>query len=157
DFNKPRIPRGRRLQFRQLGTRGGRSRFKRSNSSTMQVGKQQEMALTNSLNLNARAAKLCDHMVADASRLRIAASQSSCGARLIDCGVAAVGGLEAGLRLAEVCLSGLASVSIQRAAEEFGTLLAVHTTTDHPLLACMASQYAGWQISAGKFFAMGSG
>jgi methenyltetrahydromethanopterin cyclohydrolase len=34
---------------------------------------------------------------------------------------------------------------------------AVVATTDHPLVACMASQYAGWQISKGKFFAMGSG
>jgi methenyltetrahydromethanopterin cyclohydrolase len=29
--------------------------------------------------------------------------------------------------------------------------------TDHPAVACMASQYAGWSISVGKFFAMGSG
>src|SRR5207245_3634430 len=28
---------------------------------------------------------------------------------------------------------------------------------DHPITACMAAQYAGWQISVGKFFAMGSG
>jgi methenyltetrahydromethanopterin cyclohydrolase len=33
----------------------------------------------------------------------------------------------------------------------------VQVATDHPVLACMASQYAGWQIEAGKFFAMGSG
>jgi methenyltetrahydromethanopterin cyclohydrolase len=29
--------------------------------------------------------------------------------------------------------------------------------TDHPVAACMASQYAGWQVSVGKYFAMGSG
>src|SRR6185436_8778921 len=29
--------------------------------------------------------------------------------------------------------------------------------TDHPAVACMASQYAGWAISVEKFFAMGSG
>jgi methenyltetrahydromethanopterin cyclohydrolase len=33
----------------------------------------------------------------------------------------------------------------------------VQVQTDHPVLACMASQYAGWQIAVGKFFAMGSG
>ena len=33
----------------------------------------------------------------------------------------------------------------------------VQVATDHPITACMASQYAGWQISVGKFFAMGSG
>ena len=29
--------------------------------------------------------------------------------------------------------------------------------TDEPVAACMASQYAGWQVAVGKFFAMGSG
>ena len=29
--------------------------------------------------------------------------------------------------------------------------------TDHPAVSCMASQYAGWAVSVGKFFAMGSG
>ena len=29
--------------------------------------------------------------------------------------------------------------------------------TDQPLLACLASQYAGWQITGEKYFAMGSG
>jgi methenyltetrahydromethanopterin cyclohydrolase len=33
----------------------------------------------------------------------------------------------------------------------------VQVATDHPVAACMAAQYAGWQISVGKFFAMGSG
>jgi methenyltetrahydromethanopterin cyclohydrolase len=33
----------------------------------------------------------------------------------------------------------------------------IQVATDHPVAACMASQYAGWQISVGKFFAMGSG
>jgi len=33
----------------------------------------------------------------------------------------------------------------------------IHVATDHPLLACMGSQYAGWQIAEGEYFAMGSG
>jgi methenyltetrahydromethanopterin cyclohydrolase len=33
----------------------------------------------------------------------------------------------------------------------------VEVTTDDPVLACLASQYAGWQVAVGKFFAMGSG
>jgi methenyltetrahydromethanopterin cyclohydrolase len=35
--------------------------------------------------------------------------------------------------------------------------LQVAVQSDNPVMACMASQYAGWQISVGKFFAMGSG
>jgi methenyltetrahydromethanopterin cyclohydrolase len=33
----------------------------------------------------------------------------------------------------------------------------VQIVTDSPVEACLLSQYAGWQISVGKFFAMGSG
>jgi methenyltetrahydromethanopterin cyclohydrolase len=33
----------------------------------------------------------------------------------------------------------------------------VAVQTDQPLSACLASQYAGWQIARGKYFAMGSG
>ena len=33
----------------------------------------------------------------------------------------------------------------------------MQVATDQPVLACMAAQYAGWQIAVGKFFAMGSG
>ena len=33
----------------------------------------------------------------------------------------------------------------------------VQVVTDHPVSACLASQYAGWAISEEKYFAMGSG
>jgi methenyltetrahydromethanopterin cyclohydrolase len=35
--------------------------------------------------------------------------------------------------------------------------LMVQVLTDHPAQACLASQYAGWALKDGKFFAMGSG
>src|SRR2546430_11514883 len=39
----------------------------------------------------------------------------------------------------------------------YTTLFRSQVASDHPVLACMACQYAGWQIAVGKFFAMGSG
>jgi methenyltetrahydromethanopterin cyclohydrolase len=33
----------------------------------------------------------------------------------------------------------------------------VQVASDHPVAACLCSQYAGWQLAAGKFFGMGSG
>ena len=33
----------------------------------------------------------------------------------------------------------------------------VDVSTDHPVEACLLSQYAGWRVSVGKFFGMGSG
>src|SRR6185369_2679875 len=64
------------------------------------------------------------------------------------------GGMQAGLGMARVCLAGLADVSLTTGEMP---LPYVQVATDHPVLACMASQYAGQQVSVGKFFAMGSG
>jgi methenyltetrahydromethanopterin cyclohydrolase len=96
-------------------------------------------------------------MTARAADLRIDVNQSTTGARIIDCGVRVEGGLQAGLSLARVCLADLADVRILPG--EIGGIFTPHVQvlTDFPVQACMASQYAGWQISVGKYFAMGSG
>jgi methenyltetrahydromethanopterin cyclohydrolase len=109
------------------------------------------------LELNVRAVALCDRLLEDCAALGIAACASAGGCRLVDCGIVAAGGLEAGRRLAEICLAGLGRVEFVPAASELGAPLAVSVAADRPVVGCMASQYAGWRIAAGKFFAMGSG
>jgi methenyltetrahydromethanopterin cyclohydrolase len=107
--------------------------------------------------LNDRALHLAERLIAEAETLRITVSQTSDGARVLDFGIQAEGGLAAGLALSRVCLADLADVTL--APPGVGDLPCplVQTATDHPVLACMASQYAGWQVSVGKHFAMGSG
>lgn len=107
--------------------------------------------------LNDRALRLSDQIAQDAATLRIVVSQAPGGARLLDCGVQAEGGLAAGVALARVCLADLADVSLQPPGLADLPCPMVQVVTDHPVAACMASQYAGWQVSVGKFFAMGSG
>jgi methenyltetrahydromethanopterin cyclohydrolase len=109
------------------------------------------------MTLNDRALRLADRLADDAATLRIAPSQAPGGARLIDCGVQTEGGLAAGLGMARVCLADLAEVALLPSAISDLPCPMVQVVTDWPVLACMASQYAGWQVSAGKFFAMGSG
>ncbi len=94
-------------------------------------------------------------MIGDADRLRIAIHRSESDATIIDCGVKVHGGLEAGVCLARVCLADLATVQIEASAG--APWPAVTVRTDHPRLACMASQYAGWEVKSDKFFAMASG
>jgi len=109
------------------------------------------------MNLNQLAWRRCDNLAGAAERLNIVVRQSADGARVVDCGIEAAGGLDAGRLLAEVCLADLGHVAIEQGAvgDWSGPLITVHT--DQPLLACMASQYAGWQITGEKFFGMGSG
>ena len=109
------------------------------------------------LQLNRRALDLCDALERQAAELRVSVSLTSGVTRIIDCGVQAQGGLAAGLMMARACLAGLAEVSIVPARADVWPGPAIQVVTDQPLAACMASQYAGWQLSAGKFFAMGSG
>jgi len=109
------------------------------------------------LNLNQRANELSDALVRDAEALRVEARTAAGGTRIVDCGINTAGGLEAGRRLAEICLAGLASVRFVPSTLENTPGLAVLVATDHPVRACMAAQYAGWQIAGEKFFAMGSG
>lgn len=109
------------------------------------------------MQLNERAQRLVGRLLQQAEELRVAAARTQSGAQLIDLGIAAPGGLEAGLRLAEICLAGLGQARLESGPSEIwlGPWVAVHT--DHPALACLAAQYAGWALSQGKFFAMGSG
>jgi methenyltetrahydromethanopterin cyclohydrolase len=107
--------------------------------------------------LNERAYELANAMVADADKLGIAVSTLDCGTRIIDCGVKAAGSIEAGLRLADICMSGLGYARLDTKPSELWDQPRVFSTTFSPMAACMASQYAGWQIQGEKFFAMGSG
>lgn len=102
--------------------------------------------------MNDRANRVADELERDADRLRVAVSRVG-GARVIDCGGAVTGGLAAGLLLARACLADLADV--QLVPDAFGP--AVQVRTDDPVRACLASQYAGWQVKTDNFFAMGSG
>lgn len=109
------------------------------------------------MNLNDLSRTLCDEAVRHSATLRIAASQPA-GARLLDFGIDALGGTAAGCLLARICLGGLAEVSLVPEDEtRHGSAVGVSVATDHPTLACLGGQYAGWPVQAEDYFAMGSG
>src|SRR3954469_23313983 len=109
------------------------------------------------LSLNQRARELADRLAADADALRVAVSTLPGGTRVVDCGSAVPGGLEAGRRFAEITLGGLGSVTFAPLVLEGRWLPGLTVVTDQPALACLASQYAGWQIKREDYFAMASG
>jgi methenyltetrahydromethanopterin cyclohydrolase len=107
--------------------------------------------------MNERAWAIADRMAEEAAGLGIAVTRLAGGARVIDAGAQVNGGLNAGLLLAEICMGGLGDVefsSLVLGGENWPGLV---VRTDHPAIACMASQYAGWAIQVDKYFAMGSG
>ncbi len=104
-------------------------------------------------NLNASAYRLAEEMIAQGGQLSIETHEIPGGGRVIDAGVDQSGTLEAGLLLARICMADLGRVD----ALTEGDAITITTATDAPIAACLASQYAGWRISVGDYFAMGSG
>jgi methenyltetrahydromethanopterin cyclohydrolase len=116
-----------------------------------------DAVMTAPLRMNELATEIADELGEHAPLFRVVSHTLASGARVIDAGVETDGGYDAGLALAEICMGGLGHVSytpLQIGAEAWP---GVTVWTDHPAVACMASQYAGWAISVEKFFAMGSG
>ena len=79
------------------------------------------------------------------------------GASLYDFGVEHLGTVGGGLLLAKISLGDLADVVVCNSHLSHSPFPSVHVRTDHPVTACIAAQYAGWPVSHGKYFAMGSG
>lgn len=113
------------------------------------------------LSVNARAAPLVDRLLADADVLGVALRREADGVCIVDAGVESPGSIAAGLLVAEVCMGGLGAVRLMP-GEGWPTWVAVRSS--QPVLACLASQYAGWSLAASKeetggrkFFSLGSG
>ena len=104
--------------------------------------------------LNERSLALCERSIELSDLLDIRVSRQA-QATVLDFGCDRTGSIAGGIMLARICLADLANVNVTRPGS-LG-LPMVEVTTDHPLWACMASQYAGWAFSTGEYFAMGSG
>jgi methenyltetrahydromethanopterin cyclohydrolase len=111
--------------------------------------------------VNALSAPIVQSLIDNADALRLGVSKMSNGTTVIDAGIDVRGGLEAGRLISEVCLGGLGSVKLRASTnfENWSWHVDVHTS--HPVLSCLASQYAGWSLSHGEgkgaFNALGSG
>jgi len=107
--------------------------------------------------VNSLAAAHVDALVRDSSSLRIRTSKGSGGATVVDAGIGCPGGLEAGRRIAEICLGGLGSVSFvpDHGAPHPAFQICVHTA--QPVIACLGAQYAGWSLAVEDYKVLGSG
>lgn len=107
--------------------------------------------------LNNRAGRRLEAIIERCGELQIVKHEIAGGGRFFDFGISSVGGLHAGVELARMCLSDLATVQVTTIPLFGGNWPTVEVATDHPVEACLYSQYAGWQIKTETFFGMGSG
>jgi methenyltetrahydromethanopterin cyclohydrolase len=107
--------------------------------------------------LNRNAVELVDEALDFADELGVAARELGSGATVLDFGVEADGGLEAGLLLAEIQTAGLATVQTRMDDVAGAALPHVELATDHPALSCLCAQKAGWELGVDGFEGLGSG
>jgi methenyltetrahydromethanopterin cyclohydrolase len=120
-------------------------------------------ALPPILSVNALAQPLLARLLAEAETLRVAARRDAQGVSFVDAGIAARGSIAAGMLIGEICMGGLGRVGLRAGGLE-GWPSWLEVASAQPVLACLASQYAGWSLAASKeeaggrkFFALGSG
>jgi methenyltetrahydromethanopterin cyclohydrolase len=84
------------------------------------------------------------------------------GVRIVDAGIEARSSTAAGALVAAACMGGLGRIALRAGSSDWPTTIEVSSA--QPVLACLASQYAGWSLAATKeqtggkkFFALGSG
>jgi methenyltetrahydromethanopterin cyclohydrolase len=111
--------------------------------------------------INRLARPLVLQLIDDATMLRLGVERTDDGCTIVDAGIDCPGGIEAGLRVAEICMGGLGRVRLSPADhfKHWPWSLSVHAAD--PVLACLGSQYAGWQLTVGSgkdaYYALGSG
>jgi methenyltetrahydromethanopterin cyclohydrolase len=109
------------------------------------------------LSVNRLAWKLLEKLIDDSELYGVKVEKASSGTTIIDAGIKAEGGFEAGKMVTEICMGGCGKTEIT--CRRYGELElpSIFVYTDHPVIATLGSQYAGWQIKEDNYFAIGSG
>ena len=110
--------------------------------------------------VNATAAPLVAELAERAGALRVGVTRMENGTCVVDAGIDQLGGLEAGLLVARICMGGLGHAALRSNPVFPEWPWQVEVRTSQPVLACLGAQYAGWSLSFDapeKFSALGSG
>ena len=113
------------------------------------------------ISVNKKALTLVDDLILNKAYYRVDVSKGHKNVTIIDAGINALGNIEAGRIISEICLGGLGRVHILNTFQAPEWPLTVHVNSNDPVIACLGSQYAGWSLSSKeegvKFTALGSG
>jgi methenyltetrahydromethanopterin cyclohydrolase len=109
------------------------------------------------LSVNQAAWKIAQKLLDNPELYQVKISKSTAGATVVDAGVNAPGGFQAGKILTELCLGGAGKAKLGFKTYENLDLPSITITTDHPAIAALGSQFAGWRIKEGENIAIGSG
>ena len=113
--------------------------------------------MKNVLSVNRLAWKLLEELLENPELYEVRVERTEKGTIIVDAGIEAKGGFHAGKLITEICMGGLGRAEVVSRKYDDLELPSMFVYTDHPVIATLGSQYAGWQINEEGCFAIGSG
>lgn len=113
--------------------------------------------MNHTLSVNSLAWKLVEELCQNPHYYRLHIEKRESGFTIIDAGVKSKGGFQAGKITTEICMGGCGTAEITHKKYGELELPSILVYTDHPVIATLGSQFAGWQIKEEDYFAIGSG
>ena len=117
--------------------------------------------MNDKISINKTVKPLVEKLLDTADQLNIGVHTTDGGAKIIDAGINYNGCLESGRLITEICMGGLGKVDLTMSSNTPDWPLTINVHSTDPVLSCLASQYAGWNLSFVKeednFNALGSG
>ena len=117
--------------------------------------------MSEKISINKTVKPLVENLLDKADQLNVGIHTTDGGAKIIDAGINHDGCLESGRLITEICMGGLGKVDLTMSSNTANWPLTINVHSTNPVLSCLASQYAGWNLSFVKeednFNALGSG
>lgn len=111
----------------------------------------------NLISVNGLAHEVVSNLVARKDFYGVQVEKLSSGATVIDSGLKANGGYDAGVMVTRVAMGGIGSVALQYSVYGSLKLPSIVVSTDYPAISLFGAQLAGWKIKAEGYVGDGSG
>ncbi|MCL5949692.1 MAG: methenyltetrahydromethanopterin cyclohydrolase [Candidatus Bathyarchaeota archaeon] len=90
--------------------------------------------------------KIAQKFIDNSEFYGVTISKSTVGATIVDAGVNASGGFQAGKKLTELCMGGAGKAQLGFKTYGDLTFPSITVSSDHPAIAMLGAQFAGWRI-----------
>tara|TARA_B100001123_G_C15269219_1_gene1009636 strand:+ start:990 stop:1955 length:966 start_codon:yes stop_codon:yes gene_type:complete len=113
--------------------------------------------MNNDLSVSKLAKKLVNKLIDNSKELNVLVKKGPLDCTIVDAGIDIKGSKEAGKLIAEICMGGLGKINLKKTKIFPHWPLETKVESKHPVISCLASQYAGWNLSYKEFYALASG
>ena len=103
--------------------------------------------MNTNLSVSNLAKKLVEKLIDNSKKLNVLVKKGPLNCTIVDAGIEIKGSEQAGKLIAEICMGGLGIINLKKTDTFPNWPLETKVKSKHPVISCLASQYAGWNLS----------